>query len=83
MNLTWNFVVLYGCESRKEKGAIKRLNVHVGSSRKKSIPRGGYQEWISALADISILGAGLGLGVDILVQLQHFSPLWEDSTKTA
>ena len=55
------------------------VNIHAGASREKAIPRGDYQKWISTLADIGILGAGLGLGGDILVHSEHFSPIREDS----
>ena len=61
---------------------LSSLNIRARVSRGKAIPRGDYQKWISALADIGILGAGLGLGGDILVQSEHFSLMREDSVRT-
>jgi hypothetical protein len=48
------------------------------ASRAKTSPKGDYQKWISALVDVGILGDGLGLGGDILIQLEHLSPATED-----
>ena len=58
---------------------LSSVNIHAGASREKVIPRGDYQEWISALAGIGILGAGLGLGGDILVHSENLFPIREDS----